>query len=46
MQQDFHDTNFLPLPRKYRKPTMDEQFGKFLEVILKFYMNISVLDAI
>ena len=23
-QHDFHDTNFLPFPHKYRRPTMDE----------------------
>jgi len=23
-QHDFHDTNFLPFPNKYRRPTMDE----------------------
>ena len=33
LQQDFHDTTFLPFPRKNRKAKMDEQFGKFVEVI-------------
>jgi hypothetical protein len=33
MMQDFHDTNLLPFPRKNQKAKIDEQFGKFVEVI-------------
>ena len=33
MMQDFHDTTFLPFPRRNKKAKMDEQFGKFVEVI-------------
>ena len=29
-----------------KKAKMDEQFGKFLEVIQKLYINIQLLDAI
>jgi hypothetical protein len=46
LQQDFHDTTFLPFPRRNRKAKMDEQFGKFVEVIQKLYVNIPLLDAI
>jgi hypothetical protein len=46
MMQDFHDTTFLPFPRRNQKAKMDEQFGKFVEVIQKLYINIPLLDAI
>jgi hypothetical protein len=46
MMQDFHDTTFLPFQRRNRKAKMDEQFGKFVEVIQKLYINIPMLDAI
>ena len=46
LQQDFHDTTFLPFPRRNRKAKMDEQFGKFIEVIQKLYIYIPLLDAI
>ena len=46
LQQDFHDTTLLPFPRRYQKPKMDEQFGKFVEVIQTLYINIPLLDAI
>ena len=44
-RQDFHDTNFIPYPRRVRKPQVDDQFGKFIEVIQKLYVNIPLLDA-
>ena len=46
LQQDFHDTTLLPFPRRNQKAKMDEQFGKFVEVIQKLYINILLLDAI
>jgi hypothetical protein len=46
LQQDFRDTTLLPFPRRKRKAKMDEQFGKFVEVIQKLYINIPLLDAI
>ena len=46
LQQDFHDTTFLPFPHRNRKAKMDEQFGKFVEVIQSLYINIPLLDAI
>lgn len=41
-QHDFHDTNFLLFPCKYRRPIVDEQFSKFLEVI---QLNISPMHT-
>jgi hypothetical protein len=46
LQQDFHDTTFLPFPRRNQKAKMDEQFDKFVEVIQKLYINILLLNAI
>jgi hypothetical protein len=46
MRQDFHDTNFLPFPHRNRRIQTDEQFGKFIEVIQKLYINIPLLDTI
>jgi hypothetical protein len=44
-RQDFHDTNFIPYPRRVRKPQVDDQFRKFIKVIQKLYVNILLLDA-
>jgi hypothetical protein len=44
--QDFHDTTLLPFPCINQKAKIDEQFGKFMEVIQKLYTNILLLDAI
>jgi len=47
MRQDFQDTNYLQFPRRNRRPQqIDEQFGKFVEVIQKLYINIPLLDTI
>jgi hypothetical protein len=46
LHQDFHDTIFLLFPQRNQKAKMDEQFGKFVEVIQKLYINILFLDAI
>ena len=43
--REFHDTTALPFPERIRKPVVDEQFGKFVEVIKKLYVNIPLLDA-
>ena len=42
---DYHDTTALPFSERIRKPVADEQFGKFVEVIKKLYVNIPLLDA-
>jgi hypothetical protein len=39
-RQDFHNTNFIPYPRRVRKPQADDQFRKFIEVIQKLYVNL------
>jgi hypothetical protein len=46
MMQDFHDTTFLPFSYRNQKAKMDEQFGKFVEIIQKLYINILLIDAI
>ena len=46
LQQDFHDTTLLPFSHRNQKAKMDEQFGKFVEVIQKLYTNIPLLNAI
>ena len=43
--RNHHDTTALPFPERIRKPVADEQFGKFVEVIKKLYVNIPLLDA-
>jgi hypothetical protein len=43
--RDYHDTTALPFLERIRKPVADEQFGKFVEVIKKLYVNIPLLDA-
>jgi hypothetical protein len=43
--QEYVDTTLLPFPRRIKKPTMDEQFGKFVEVIKKLNVNIPFLEA-
>jgi hypothetical protein len=32
-RQDFHDTIFIPYPRRVRKHQVNDQFGKIIEVI-------------
>jgi hypothetical protein len=43
--RDYHDTTALPFPERIRKSVADKQFGKFIEVIKKLYINIPLLDA-
>jgi hypothetical protein len=43
--QGYVDTTLLPFPRRIKKPTVDEQFGKFIEVIKKRSVNIPFLEA-
>jgi hypothetical protein len=43
--QEYVDTMLLPFPRRIKKPTVDEQFGKFVEVIKKLNVNIPFLEA-
>ena len=43
--RDYHDTTDLLFVERRRKPVADEQFGKFVEVIKKLYVNIPLLEA-
>jgi hypothetical protein len=36
---------FLDLGTRFVSPVVDEQFGKFVEVIKELYVNIPLLDA-
>jgi hypothetical protein len=40
MTQDFSNTNFLPFERRSQRVQLDEQFGKFIEVIQKLYIYL------
>ena len=45
---ELHGITTIQLPyhfRRIRKPVSDEQFGKFVEVIKKLYVNIPLLDS-
>ncbi|KAJ9182270.1 hypothetical protein P3X46_006285 [Hevea brasiliensis] len=36
----------LPFPQRFQKAKLDEQFGKFLEVLKKLYINVPFIDAL
>ena len=42
---EFYDTGVLPFPPWQKKINVNEQFGKFVEVIRKLYVNIPLLDV-
>ncbi|XP_012704500.1 uncharacterized protein LOC105915156 [Setaria italica] len=42
---EFFDTNFLPFPERNRKPSVDEQFAHFVEMIQKIHINFPLLEA-
>ncbi|WVZ79907.1 hypothetical protein U9M48_027431 [Paspalum notatum var. saurae] len=42
---EFYDSTVLPFPQRQKKASVDDQFGKFVEVIKKLYANIPLLDA-
>jgi hypothetical protein len=44
--QKYVNTTLLPFPWRIKKPTVGEQFGKFVEVIKKLNVNIPFLEAI
>jgi hypothetical protein len=43
--QEYVDTTLLPFPRRIKKPTVDEQFWKFVEVTKILNVNILFLEA-
>ena len=44
-EDEFYDSTVLPFPQRQKKASVDDQFGKFVEVIKKLYVNIPLLDA-
>jgi len=42
---EFYDSTMLPFPQRQKKASVYDQFGKFVEVIKKLYVNIPLLDA-
>ncbi|KAJ9128764.1 hypothetical protein P3X46_034505 [Hevea brasiliensis] len=36
----------LPFPQRFQKAKLDKQFGKFLEVLKKLYINVPFIDAL
>ncbi|WVZ75926.1 hypothetical protein U9M48_023943 [Paspalum notatum var. saurae] len=42
---EFYDSTVLPFPQRQKKASVDDQFGKFVEVIKKLYVNIPLLYA-
>ncbi|XP_058005377.1 uncharacterized protein LOC110643723 [Hevea brasiliensis] len=36
----------LPFPQRFQKAILDKQFGKFLEVLQKLYINIPFIEAL
>ncbi|KAJ9186720.1 hypothetical protein P3X46_002263 [Hevea brasiliensis] len=36
----------LPFPQRFQKAKLDRQFGKFLEVLKKLYINVPFIDAL
>jgi hypothetical protein len=42
---DFYDSNIMPFPSRNRRPSVDEQFARFVEVIQKININVPLLDV-
>nr|ABA95986.1 Zinc knuckle family protein [Oryza sativa Japonica Group] len=43
--QEYCATQLLPFPQRSRKPSVDEQFARFVEVIQNIHINVLLLDA-
>ncbi len=43
--QEYCDTRLLSFPQRSRKPSVDKQFTRFVEVIQKIHINVPLLDA-
>ncbi len=43
--QEYCDTRLLSFPQRVRKPSVDEQFARFVEVIQLIHINVPLLDA-
>ena len=42
---EFYDTQVLPFPMRAKKPSTDEQFSRFVEIIQQVNINVSLMDA-
>ena len=42
---EFYDTQVLPFPIRTKKPTTDEQFNRFVEMIQQGNINVPLMDA-
>src|SRR6185437_9339613 len=43
--QEFYDTQVLPFPMRAKKPSTDEQFSRFVEMIQQVNINVPLMDA-
>jgi hypothetical protein len=43
--KDISDTHLLSFPHQAKKPVEDEKFSRFVEVIQRMYIHISMMDA-
>ena len=43
--QECCDMRLLPFLQRYKEPSVDEQFARFVEVIQKIHINVPLLDA-
>ena len=42
---EFYDTQVLPFPTRAKKPSTDEQFSRFIEMIQQVNINVPLMDA-
>ena len=42
---EFYDTQVLPFPMRAKKPSTDEQFSRFVEIIQQVNINVPLMDA-
>ncbi|XP_039834431.1 uncharacterized protein LOC120695198 [Panicum virgatum] len=42
---EFYDTKVLPFPMRAKKPSTDEQFSRFVEMIQQVNINVPLMDA-
>ena len=42
---EFYDTQVLPFPMRAWKPSTDEQFSRFVEIIQQVNINVPLMDA-
>ncbi|WVZ48682.1 hypothetical protein U9M48_000101 [Paspalum notatum var. saurae] len=42
---EFYDTIVIPFPQRQKKASVDDQFGKFVEIIKQLYVNVPLIDG-